>query len=277
MIKIKNLGDLARRSFLITISIRLNRVTTTKYREEEFSRKRERERERSGQTAVIERRKASVYRSVGEQAESVLGSSFVETDFLVRRADRKTRDTRYGNGLERGYIAYVRVPAAKRRRRQRARRHRNGRMQPATRSSWILSSFARHRLFYLHRDRPISRHFPHFSPRSSSFLLPFRSLGRNFVGGSPLSRKGFSRYSVRKWSVAKREMVYQRAPVYRRSFPSSFPFFTNVLPRDNFSTVFIRIVNRPAYLFIYSSLRIVGIFFERDDKYILGYPKVEYI
>lgn len=66
MIKIENLGDLARRSFLITISIRLNRVTTTKYRKEEFSRKRERERERSGQMAVIERRKASVYRSVGE-------------------------------------------------------------------------------------------------------------------------------------------------------------------------------------------------------------------
>lgn len=50
--------------------------------------------------------------------------------------------------------------------------------------------------------------FPTFPP-----VLPpsfFRSdpSGEISWEDSPLSRKGFSRYSVRKWSVAKREMVY---------------------------------------------------------------------
>ena len=177
-----------------------------------FNRERERERETNG--VIAEKRKARATPvperlSIGweNRPSRFSGSSFVETDFLVRRADRKTRDTRYGDGLERGYIAYVYL-------------RRNGGDDSARRDTeteecnWQLGQagfspvlLARHHLSYLiSRSADISRYFSHF------FLLLFFSLTLfSFDSPSseiswedlhfprrrrPLSRKGFSVFGV---------------------------------------------------------------------------------
>lgn len=191
-----------------------------------FNRQRKRERETNG--VIAEKRKARATPvperlSIGweNRPSRFSGSSFVETDFLVRRADRKTRDTRYGDGLERGYIAYVYL-------------RRNGGDDSARRDTeteecnWQLGQagfspvlLARHHLSYLiSRSADISRYFSHFFLLFffffSYFVLLRSALGRNFVGGSPLSATSSSTFSkrifgircVRKWSVANREMVY---------------------------------------------------------------------